>query len=46
MKGLGDGPTAALAEALADLLANQGKSDEAERLRQFGLNPDGSITQA
>jgi hypothetical protein len=40
------GAAPALAEALADLLAKQGKGEEAERLRQFGLNPDGSIAQA
>ena len=28
---------------LADLLIMQGRGEEAERLRQFGLNPDGSI---
>jgi thioredoxin-like negative regulator of GroEL len=28
---------------LADLLAEQGRGEEAERLRRFGLNPDGSI---
>ncbi len=27
---------------LADLLAWQGRGEEAERLRRFGLNPDGS----
>jgi hypothetical protein len=28
---------------LADLLIKQGRGEEAERLRRFGLNPDGSI---
>ena len=28
---------------LADLLVKQGRTEEAERLRRFGLNPDGSI---
>ena len=28
---------------LADLLTKQGRGEEAERLRRFGLNPDGSI---
>ena len=31
---------------LADLLIQQGRSGEAERLRRFGLNPDGSIACA
>ena len=34
------------AERLADLLTKQGRGEEAERLRQFGLNPDGSIAYA
>ena len=32
-----------LAGLLADLLVRQGRTEEAERLRRFGLNPDGSI---
>jgi hypothetical protein len=36
----GDG---AAAGQLADLLTKQGRGEEAERLRRFGLNPDGSI---
>ena len=28
---------------LAELLTQQGRGEEAERLRRFGLNPDGSI---
>ena len=28
---------------LADLMIKQGRVEEAERLRRFGLNPDGSI---
>jgi hypothetical protein len=28
---------------LADLLAKQGRDEEAGQLRRFGLNPDGSI---
>jgi hypothetical protein len=32
-----------LAEQLAWLLARRGQGEEAERLRRFGLNPDGSI---
>ena len=36
----GDGDAAV---ELAELLAEQGRGDEAERLCQFGLNPDGSI---
>jgi hypothetical protein len=31
------------AEQLATLMADQGRGGEAERLRQFGFNPDGSI---
>ena len=31
------------ASQLADLLIQQGRNEEAERLRRFGLNPDGSI---
>jgi hypothetical protein len=43
----GDGNAAGrLAELLAEVLIKQGRSDEAERLRQFGLNPDGSIASA
>ena len=33
-------------ERLADLLTKQGRGEEAERLRRFGLNPDGSIACA
>ena len=35
-----------LAGMLADLLIKQGQAEEAERLRRFGLNPDGSIASA
>ena len=35
-----------LAKLLVDLLTKQGRSEEAERLRRFGLNPDGSIAYA
>jgi hypothetical protein len=31
---------------LPPLLIKQGRSDEGERLRRFGLNPDGSIAGA
>jgi len=31
---------------LAGLLIKQGRREEAERLRRFGLNPDGSIASA
>ena len=34
------------AARLADLLTRQGRGEGAERLRQFGLNPDGSIAHA
>lgn len=36
----------AAARRLADVLIKQGRSGEAERLRRFGLNPDGSIACA
>ena len=39
----GDG---AAAVQLAELLARRGQGEEAERLRRFGLNPDGSIACA
>jgi len=39
----GDGDAA---RRLADLLIKQGRGEEAERLRRFGLNPDGSIARA
>ena len=35
-----------LADQLTDLLTRQGCGEEAERLRRFGLNPDGSIARA
>ena len=35
-----------LADLLAELLTKQGRGEEAERLRRFGLNPDGSIACA
>jgi len=34
------------ARRLADLLTKQARGEEAERLRRFGLNPDGSIARA
>ena len=33
------------AERLAELLTQQGRGKEAERLRRFGLNPDGSVAR-
>ena len=36
----------AAAVRLAGLLIKQGRSEEAERVRRFGLNPDGSIAGA
>ena len=36
----------AAAELLANLLTKQGQGKEAERLRRFGLAPDGSIARA
>ena len=41
--GAGDG---AAAGQLAGVLVKQGRGEEAERLRRFGLNPDGSIAGA
>jgi hypothetical protein len=32
-----------LAKLMANLLGKQGRGDNAERLRRFGLNPDGLI---
>jgi hypothetical protein len=40
----GDGHIAA--QLLVDLLIKRGRGEEAERLRRFGLNPDGSIANA
>ena len=40
----GDGLIAA--RELAEVLIKQGRGEEAERLRRFGLNPDGSIARA
>jgi hypothetical protein len=34
------------ARQLAELLTNQGRGEDADRLRRFGLNPDGSIARA
>jgi hypothetical protein len=34
------------AERLPDLLAKQGRGEEALQVRRFGLNPDGSIAGA
>ena len=43
----GDGYAAnRLVGRLAELLIKQGRAEEAERLRRFGLNPDGSIACA
>jgi hypothetical protein len=39
----GDGDGDGDAGRLADLLIKQGRDEEAERLRRFGLNPDGPI---
>jgi hypothetical protein len=35
-----------VAKLLEDLLIEQGRSEEADRLRRFGLNPDGSTASA
>jgi hypothetical protein len=42
----GDQHAERLPDLLADLLMKTGRSEEAERLRRFGLNPDGSIACA
>jgi hypothetical protein len=39
----GDWDAGRVAERLAELLAQRGQGEEAERLWRFGLNPDGSI---
>ncbi|MGO8728228.1 MAG: hypothetical protein ACLQK8_16250 [Streptosporangiaceae bacterium] len=36
----------AAAGQLAELLIKKGRGEEAERVRRFGLNPDGSIAGA
>jgi tetratricopeptide (TPR) repeat protein len=41
MADAGDGD----AERLVELLTQQGWAEEAERLRRFGLNPDGSVAR-
>ncbi len=38
-----DAGTENAADLLVDLLLKQGRSEEAQRLRRFGLKPDGSI---
>ena len=42
----GSTPATGCRRPLADLLIKQGRGEEAERLRRFGLNPDGSIAWA
>ncbi len=41
-----DAGSEAAAGRLAELLTKQGRAEEAQRLRRFGLNPDGSIACA
>ena len=36
----------AAAQLLSDLMTRQGQHEDAERLRQFGCKPDGSIAYA
>jgi len=43
LRARADASDAAAAGPPADLLIQQGRGEEAERLRRFGLNPDGSI---
>ena len=46
LRALADAGDSAAAERLARMLIKQGGGEEAQRLRQFGLNPDGSIACA
>jgi len=46
LRALDDPGDWSVAGWLADLLIQQGRGEEAERLRRFGLNPDGSIACA
>jgi len=46
LRALADAGNEAAARRLADVLIKQGQGEEAERLRRFGLNPDGSIAHA
>jgi predicted negative regulator of RcsB-dependent stress response len=43
LRGRVDAGDGEAASRLPDLLIRQGRTEEAERLRRFGLNPDGSI---
>jgi hypothetical protein len=42
LRARGDAGDWSAADRLASLLAQQGRQEEADRLRRFGLNPDGS----
>ncbi len=46
LRALADAGDGYAAGPLGDLLIKQGRGEEAERLRRFGLNPDGSIACA
>ena len=46
LRGRVDAGDVSAASPLASLLISQGRGEEAERLRRFGLNPDGSIASA
>jgi hypothetical protein len=46
LRARADAGDAYAGEELADVLTKQGRGEEAERLRRFGLNPDGSIARA
>jgi hypothetical protein len=44
LRALADtGDAAGVEQYLFELLTTQGRAEEAERLKRFGLNPDGSI---
>ena len=46
LRALADTGNQGVAWRLPDLMTEQGRGEEAERLHRFGLNPDGSIAQA
>jgi hypothetical protein len=46
LRAQADAGNGAAASGLVDVLTKQRRREEAERLRRFGLNPDGSIAHA
>ena len=46
LRALADAGDTVATQRLPELLSKQGRGEEAERLRRFGLNPDGSIACA